>query len=89
MLDAFSAVPLVAEVVAVLFSISSPMLPAVGLSFVVVPTIPAVLEGVIAPVAVSVVNLPARGVVKPIVALLTVPPGIVTVPVNVGDANGA
>lgn len=44
----------------------SPQLPAFALSFVAVPTIPAVDDGVMAPVACSVVNLPAAGAVVPI-----------------------
>jgi hypothetical protein len=45
---------------------NSPIDPAFASSFVVVPMIPAVLEGVIAPVACNVVNLPVLGVVDPI-----------------------
>ncbi|WP_429558185.1 hypothetical protein [Paraburkholderia youngii] len=45
---------------------NSPSLPAFALSFVVVPTMPAVLDGVIVLVACSVVNLPAAAVVPPI-----------------------
>lgn len=48
-----------------MFDVCSPMLPAFALSFVVVPTMPAVLDGVIVEVACSVVNLPAAGVVVP------------------------
>jgi hypothetical protein len=43
----------------------SPTLPAFALLFVVVPTMPAVCEGVIAPVAESVVNAPVLGAVFP------------------------
>jgi hypothetical protein len=60
---------------------------------------PAVLDGVIVLVAWSVENFPTAGVVVPIELLLIVtapivPPemvavGIVTVPVNVGEASGA
>jgi hypothetical protein len=43
---------------------------------------------VVAPLADSVVNAPEEGVVAPMVVLLIVPPGIVTEPVNTGDARG-
>ncbi|NUY33295.1 hypothetical protein F0160_22685 [Paraburkholderia sp. JPY303] len=46
--------------------IISPTLPAFALSFVVVPTMPDVLDGVIVLVACSVVNFPAAAVVPPI-----------------------
>jgi hypothetical protein len=45
---------------------NSPTLPAFALSFVVVPLMPEVLDGVIRPLAASVVNEPALGVVEPI-----------------------
>ena len=51
---AFCAVPLVIPVALVWFVRYSPTLPAFALSLVVVPTMPLVLDGVIAPVAVRV-----------------------------------
>lgn len=45
---------------------NSPTEPALALLLVVVPTIPAVCDGVIAPVTVNVVNAPAAGAVLPI-----------------------
>ncbi|GAB5100193.1 hypothetical protein YK56LOC_59100 [Caballeronia sp. HLA56] len=50
-----------------MFSIISPTLPAFALLFVVVPTMPAVRDGVSAPLALSVVNAPVFGAVFPIV----------------------
>jgi hypothetical protein len=62
----------------------SPTAPALALSAAVVPTMPEVVDGVMAPVACSVVNLPVLGVVAPTEALLTVPPLMVAVLI-VGD----
>lgn len=62
----------------------SPTLPAFTLSFVVVPTIPFVLDGVIVLVAVIVVKAPVLGVVLPIgpgVEKRAVIPAPLTVPV--------
>ncbi|KVF16108.1 hypothetical protein WJ05_04670 [Burkholderia vietnamiensis] len=63
----FAAAPDVSDTPVRLVGVGySPTLPADALSFVVVPTMPAVLDGVIAPVACNVVNFPAAGVVAPI-----------------------
>lgn len=51
MLVALNAVPLVSDVPLVVLVTNSPTDPAFALSFVVVPTMPAVEDGVIAPVA--------------------------------------
>ena len=50
------------------------MLPAFALSFVVVPTMPLVEDGVMVLVAVTVVNRPVDAVVAPIVVPFIVPP---------------
>lgn len=63
---AFNVVPLVAEVVAVELEAYSPMLPACALSFVAVPLMPTVLDGVIRPDAEIVVNAPVFAAVLPI-----------------------
>ncbi|WP_027798241.1 hypothetical protein [Paraburkholderia dilworthii] len=63
---ALKFVAVVIDVPEVVFEIISPTLPAFALSFVVVPTIPAVLDGVIVLVAWRVVNLPEAAVVPPI-----------------------
>ncbi|WP_217589743.1 hypothetical protein [Burkholderia sp. GbtcB21] len=65
-LVALAAVAVVRLVPLVELVAYSPMLPALALSLVVVPTMPAVLDGVIALVAWSVVNLPAAAAVVPI-----------------------
>lgn len=56
---------------------NSPTLPAFALSPSAVPTMPAVDDGVIAPVAVIVVKRPVLAVVAPIGVLLMLPPVIV------------
>lgn len=64
----FAAVELVSVIADPLDSVdetNSPTLPAFALSPAVVPTIPAVVDGVIDPVAWSVVNLPDAGVAPP------------------------
>lgn len=66
MLVMFAFVPLDKEVGPAVDVTYSPTLPAFALSFVVVPMMPAVEDGVIVLVAWSVVNLPAPGVVAPI-----------------------
>jgi hypothetical protein len=66
MLVAFAAVELVTDTAVAVFVTYSPMLPAFALSFVVVPTIPAVLEGVIVLDAASVVKAPVLADVLPI-----------------------
>jgi len=65
--------------------ITSPTLPAFAALFVVVPTIPAVCDGVIVLLAVIVVNAPVLAVVAPTVPLmlmLAVPVRLVTVPLD-------
>lgn len=66
MLAVLAGVALVREIAPEVLGTYSPMLPAFALSFVAVPTMPAVLDGVIVLVAWSVVNLPAAAVVDPI-----------------------
>lgn len=79
MLVAFAAMPEVKETVLVVFVGFSPALPDCTLSPSVVPTMPAVVDGVIVLVACRVVNFPAAAVVAPTVALLITPPVIVGV----------
>jgi hypothetical protein len=65
-LVAFAGVADVSEVPDVVLLRYSPMLPALALLFVVVPTMPAVCDGVMAPVAFTVVKAAVLGVVTPI-----------------------
>ena len=66
-LDPFAGVPVVNETPVRLVGAGySPTLPAFASSFVAVPTIPAVLDGVIVLVACRVVNFPEAGVTLPI-----------------------
>ena len=65
-LVAFAGVLFVSDVPEVVFEANSPILPAFALSFVVVPTMPFVLDGVNAPVLLSVVNAPVLAAVLPI-----------------------
>lgn len=62
----FATTPELREVPVVELFGYSPKLPAFALSFVDVPTMPAVLDGVMAPVVCSVVNFPVFAVVPPI-----------------------
>jgi hypothetical protein len=65
-LVALKFVPDVTDVPVDVFVRISPTLPALALLLAVVPTMPAVCEGVIAPVALSVVNAPLLAAVPPI-----------------------
>jgi hypothetical protein len=82
-LVAFAVVAVVSDVPAVEFGMYSPIAPALALLFVGVPVMPTVETGVIAPVAI------VRPPVTPTPPDETVSAGVVTVPVNVGDASGA
>lgn len=77
MLVMFAGVLVVRETPVPVLEMYSPTEPVLALSPVVVPLIPIVLDGVINPVADSVVNAPVLGVVAPTDALLIVPPEIV------------
>lgn len=66
MLAPFAAVQVVRETLVRLLGVGySPTLPEFALSFVAVPTMPAVLDGVIVLVACNVVNFPVFGVTFP------------------------
>jgi hypothetical protein len=88
MLVTFAPVILVSEILlaeGMVLSTYSPTAPASALLFVVVPTMPAVCDGVIAPEAESVVNAPVLAVVAPTVPLMlieAVPVKFVTVPLE-------
>lgn len=96
----FALVLFVSEVPLVEFVTYSPTLPALALLLVVVPTMPAVWEGVYAPLDARVVNEPARAL--PVMAELTIAVvaicvvfvvaaavGAAGTPVKVGDAKVA
>jgi hypothetical protein len=79
----FVTAPLLSETPDAVAVTYSPTLPAFALSFVVVPTIPAVLDGVKVPVLLSVVNAPVLAVVLPMgpgVAKRAVNPAPLTAP---------
>lgn len=61
----FAGVPDVTEIVELLLLAYSPQLPELALSLVRVPARPAVVDGVMAPVACKVVNFPVLAVVLP------------------------
>lgn len=65
-----------AEPDATVAPMTSPTEPALALLFVVVPMMPTIWDGVMEPVALSVVNAPVFGVVLPTGVLLIVPPRI-------------